>query len=326
MRIAIIGAINFDSLEFHIHDELSFLGHDCKIFDFDNFFPPKVEWGFTLAFESYAVFKNKILLRNVLQFNPELVIVTYRNIHPFVVKEIKNNRIKIISLNPDALTQFQSQQLFVEPYDVYFSKDPYTVRFLKDNLKFNVFLYHEAFNSRFITNEINDYKRLEMELGIDVLSFGTFYPYRNRFLSLLKQKGVNLTLYGTKAKYFDSSLDNNLIKKKIYGDEKIKILNGSKIVFNNFHYAEIESVNNKFFEIFGYGAFQICDYRPILNEILPIDPRLVSFKNFDEAEKLIFHYLNNPEKRYEIRKMVSNHFKEFYSYKNLVLFILEKSV
>lgn len=50
-------------------------------------------------------------------------------------------------------------------------------------------------------------------------------------------------------------------RKYIVGKEKARILYGAKIVFNNLHYAEIESVNNKFFEINGSGAFQLCDYR-----------------------------------------------------------------
>ena len=53
---------------------------------------------------------------------------------------------------------------------------------------------------------------------------------------------------------------------------KSNLLFGSKIVFNNLHYAEIESVNCKFFEILGIGGFQICDYRPIINEYSKVDP------------------------------------------------------
>ena len=49
------------------------------------------------------------LLKRVMDFNPQLVICVYRNIHPDFVKTIKSNKIKIIHINPDALTTFQSQ-------------------------------------------------------------------------------------------------------------------------------------------------------------------------------------------------------------------------
>ena len=134
----------------------------------------------------------------------------------------------------------------------------------------------------------------------------------------LKEKNIGITMFGHKSKYFDTFLETNFQNQAIYGSEKANILNGSKIVFNNFHYAEIESVNNKFFEITGSGAFQICDYKPILNQLLPIDPKKISFNSIDEAEKLIKYYLNNPEERWEIRTILSDYFQENHTYKKLI--------
>lgn len=266
--------------------------------------------------------KTKKLLHSILEFKPDLVIGVYRHIHPLIVKAIKQEKIKIIHLNPDALTTFQNQQLFVESYDEYFTKDPYVLSFMKNKLDLNVKLYSEAFNPRMHKRPEVDLVKLENETNIDVLCFGSLYPYRNRMLHVLKENRVNLTLYGYKNKYFDIFLMNEYKKREIYGEEKAKILNGSKIVFNNFHYAEIESVNNKFFEINGSGGFQICDYKPILKDLLPIDPKLVSFNNMDEAKKLINYYIDKPEKRFEIRDVIMNHFKENYTYRHLVNQIL----
>lgn len=318
MKIAIIGYKSFDSLEFHLQDELTVQGHETEIFDYSTFFPVKIDMGLSLISESYVESKNHKLLKAILEFQPDLVIGVYRHIHPLVVKAIKLEKIKIIHLNPDALTTFQNQQLFVEPYDAYFTKDPYMVSFMKNKLNLNVQLYSEAFNPRVLKRPEVDLLQLENETNIDVLCFGSLYPYRNRMLHILKENKVNLTLYGYKNKYFDNYLLNEYKNKEIYGEEKAKILNGSKIVFNNFHYAEIESVNNKFFEINGSGGFQLCDYKPILKDLLPIDPKLVSFENMDEAKKMIDYYLDKPEKRYEIRDIIMNHFLENFTYKYLV--------
>lgn len=318
MKIAIIGYKSFDSLEFHLQDELAVQDHQTEIFDYSTFFPVKIDMGLSLISESYVESKNHKLLKAILEFQPDLVIGVYRHIHPLVVKAIKLEKIKIIHLNPDALTTFQNQQLFVEPYDAYFTKDPYMVSFMKNKLNLNVQLYSEAFNPRVLKRPEVDLLQLENETNIDVLCFGSLYPYRNRMLHILKENKVNLTLYGYKNKYFDNYLLNEYKNKEIYGEEKAKILNGSKIVFNNFHYAEIESVNNKFFEINGSGGFQLCDYKPILKDLLPIDPKLVSFENMDEAKKMIDYYLDKPEKRYEIRDIIMNHFLENFTYKHLV--------
>jgi spore maturation protein CgeB len=323
MKIAIIGSKGFDGLEFHLHDELIFLGIHAKIFDYETYLPKKIDFGLSYLSMLYDNRKNKNLLNAILLFQPDLVIGVYRHINPFVIKTIKEEKIRVIHINPDQLTTLQNQQIFTELYDTYYTKDPYMFRFMKNNLKLNVKLYNEAFNPRFHRRPEVDLNLLERELNIDVLCFGNLYPYRNRMLQLLKAKGFDITIYGNKARYFDQSLNENYRNRGIYGEEKVKILNGAKVVFNNLHYAEVESVNNKFFEISGSGAFQICDYRPILNDLLPIDPNLVSFRNIDEAEKLIRYYLNSPEKRNELRDVIQSHFLENFTYSHLINFILE---
>jgi spore maturation protein CgeB len=271
----------------------------------------------------YVDFKNQQLLRNVLSFQPDLVIGVYRHIHPLLVKAVKREKIRIIHVNPDQLTTFQNQQLFVEPYDTYFSKDPYIVKFMTNKLGLNAKLYLEAFNERIHKRPNMDLALLEKETNIDLLCFGNLYPYRNRMLHIMKENGCDISLFGAKTKYFDSRLEDNYQNKGIYGEEKAKILNGAKIVFNNFHYAEIESVNNKFFEINGSGAFQICDYKPILKDLLPIDPKLVSFESIYEANKLFHFYLRKPEVRFEIRDTIMLYFKQNYTYGHLVKILLE---
>ena len=318
MNIAIIGAKNFDSIEFHIHEELHMQGHNVMIFDYNFFLPQKIDLGISLLSIKYIKSKNEALLDKVLSFKPDLVICIYRHIHPLVVKGVKEKGIKIIHINPDALTTFQNQQLFVQPYDAYFTKDPYIVRFMIDKLQLNAFQYQEAFNPRIHKQPEVDLNQLEKDIDIDVLCFGNLYPYRNRMLRVLKEENISIKTFGKKAKYFDPFLNSNFQNKALYGMEKSKVLNGSKIVFNNFHYAEVESVNNKFFEINGAGAFQISDYKPILHDLLPIDPRKVSFNTIDEAVGLIKNYINQPEERMEIRQLIQKHFSKNYTYKQML--------
>lgn len=326
MKIAIVGSSNFDSLEFHLNDELTIQNHIVSIFEIKpSIFSNKFDNALGLFSQKYVEYINRLTLKNILDFEPDLVIGTYRHIHPNLVKGVKKNNIKIIHVNPDALTTFQNQQIFAEPYDAYFTKDNFIKVFMKDKMKFNVFSYNEAFNPRFHQYKKTNFKELEKKVNIDVLSFGNFYPYRCRLIQHFIKSGVNVKMYGYKQKYFPSELSPYFENKPIYGKEKSRILSGSKIILNNFHYAEIESVNNKFFEINGSGAFQLTDYKKILHDLLPpqLDPKKVSFSTLDEAIKLTNHYLNNPEERYEIRELIQSHFIKNYTYKNLVKYIFE---
>jgi spore maturation protein CgeB len=324
LKVAIVGSTEFDSLEFHLKDELLFSNHQVEIFDFETIINSKITLGLNLMSEKVVQYLNNRLLNKVLNYKPDLVIGVYRNIHPSFVKSIKDKRIKIIHINPDQMTTLLNQQIFVEPYDCYFTKDNYMYSFMKNKLAFNVKLYNEAFNPRFHVKPLFEKNKAELEINIDLLCFGNLYPYRNRMLSLINDNEIKLSLYGHRAKYFLPELEVNYKNKAIYGQEKAKILYGSKIVLNNFHYAEIESVNNKFFEINGVGAFQLCDYSKILHDILPIDPEKVSFKTSDELKSKIKYYLNEPEERYFYSEKIYNHFLLNYTYKNLIKFILEE--
>lgn len=334
MKIAIIGSTSYDSLEYNLHESFIYNGFQCKIFDIYNKwiyqykalnkYTKNIDWLFRRYSDKYdkKIFLN--LSKQVLNFHPDLVIGVYRFIHPIFVKKIKEQKIKIIHINPDALTTFEYQQLFVEPYDLYLTKDPYIQHFMSKNMKLNTLLYFEAFNSRLHTKPKEKKEICEQKTNIDVTTYGTIYPYRSRMLSILNKAGISLTIYGTKPnRFYNNELGLNFKNQYITGEEKSKILYGSRIVFNQMHYAEIESVNNRFFEVNGCGAFQLSDYRPILKEILPIDPELVTFKSVDEGIEKVKYYLQHPEERYTIADSIYQHFINRYTYDHLIHFILK---
>lgn len=337
MRIAIVGANTLDSLEYNLQESFSFLGHEACIFDIYDAKRYHISTKMSLVFktldvlgrrysESYDVDVFKKMTNRVLGFNPDLVIGVYRFIHPLLVKLIKDAGITIIHMNPDQMTTLEYQQIFVETYDLYFTKDPYMLRFMRNNLKFNVRLYSEAFNKRL--HKKPEISKIECEdlVGIDVMTYGTMYPYRTQMLAQMLKYDIQLKVFGTKPhRYYNHSLDNVFQNRFIVGEEKSQLLYGAKIVFNQMHFAEVESVNNRFFEANGSGAFQLSDYRPILKELLPVDPELVSFKTIDEGIDKVKYYLTHPKDRYVIAEKVYQHFHEHYSYEHLVSYILDET-
>ena len=306
-----------------------YAGHDCRIFDIpytSNKLISTIDKILRIYSDQYDRDAFIKLAHRVDDYNPELIVCVYRFIHPKFVKVLKNANRKIIHINPDALTTFEYQQIFASSYDVWFTKDPYIVHFMRDNMHLNAIYYNEAFSVRSHAKPNCSKQEMEGEIDIDVMTYGTMYPYRVNMLKQVKNAGIDLKVYGViPHRFYNGELDDTYQHKYITGEEKAKILYGAKIVFNQMHFAEIEGMNCRFFEVNGAGAFQICDYRPILHELLPIDPELVSFKSIDEGIDKIKYYLANPEERYIIADKVYKYFIGNYTYDNLVAYILEKT-
>ena len=330
MKVAIVGSSLPDSLEYNLQEAFIFRKDDCQIFDIlsktvqYNKYLSNIDKLLRNYCNKYDIKIFKTLAEKVAFYNPDLVICVYRFIHPIFVSTIKRlKRCHVIQINPDALTTFEYQQVFASDYDVWFSKDPYIVRFMRDNMHLNAIHYNEAFNIRLHRKPNMEKSEAEKYVNTDIMTYGTIYPYRANMLKQVISAGLNIKVYGSVPhRFYDHTLDSCFQNKYIVGEEKANILFGSKIVFNQMHYAEIESLNNRFFEANGCGAFQISDYRPILKDVLPIEPEKVSFTSIDDAIDKMKYYLKNPHERYEIAKIIYKHFINKYTYDELIKYIL----
>jgi spore maturation protein CgeB len=328
MKVALLGSKNFDSLEFHLNDTLQFLKNDVFHIDINDVIDISYRfnyWGMKLI-KNYDEFIFRKIAYRIIEQDPELVICTYRFIHPLCVQILKNNlpNVSVIHINPDAITTFEQQQIFASPYDAYFTKEPFIVDFIKNKMKLNAFYLPEAFNPRVHKMPLGNRIDYEKKINIDVVTFGTMYPYREKMVGQLLKAGINVSLFGTPDSRFGTSeVKNNFKNEFITGDRKAEILFGSKIVFNNFHYAEIESVNAKFFEIAGIGGFQICDFKATLPDYSAIPAESFTFKNIDVAIDLIKYYLDKPELRHELALKQYEHFKLNHTYVHRIKQILQ---
>lgn len=328
MKITLLGSKDFDSLEYHIQDTLTFLGHEVFHIDIKDVvkIPYRFNyWGMKLL-PKYDLSVFKKIAARIIEEKADLVIGTYRFIHPECIRMIKAAmpNVPVIHINPDAITTFEHQQIFVSPYDAYFTKDPFIVDFMKNKMKLNAYYLPEALNPRVHKQFSGDRNTTEQTVGMDVVTFGTMYPYRAKMVSELINSGLNVALYGVPDKRFPRvEIVNNFKNEYITGERKSEILTGSKVIFNNFHYAEINSANVKYFEIAGIGGFQICDYKPVLEEYSALDVKDYTYKTLDEAIELIKHYLPQKELRHEMAEKQMKHFHKHHTYEHRMKEIFE---
>jgi spore maturation protein CgeB len=328
MRITLLGSKNFDSLEYHLHDSFRFLGNEVTHIDIKDVVnvPYKYNYFATKFIKKYDEYLFRKLAYKIIESVPELVVCTYRFINPICIQLIKQAlpKVIVIHINPDALTTFEYQQIFASSYDAYFTKDPFIVNFMKNKMGLNTFYLPEAFNPRVHKMPKTDRANLEQKINIDLMAFGTMYPYRANMINKLLDAGINVSLFGTPDKRFGKKeIENNFKNEYITGDRKAEVLFGSKIVFNNFHYAEIESANVKFFEIAGIGGFQICDFKPVLAEYSKIPLEKFTFRSIGEAIELIKYYIDKPSLRYELALEQYNHFIFNHTYEHRINQILQ---
>lgn len=329
MKVALLGSKDFDSLEYHLQDTLKHMGHEVFHIDISDVIniPYRYNYWASKLFPKYDLSVFKKIAHKIIDQDPDFIIGTYRFIHPECIKIIKNNLkgIPVVHINPDQLTTLEYQQIFVSPYDAYFTKDRFMHEFMNNKMGLNTYYLPEAFNKRIHKSpEVKDRYQLENEIDIDVVVFGTMYPYRSNMVEKIIDAGINVTLFGTPdRRYPNPKITKNFRNEFITGDRKSHILYGSRIIFNNFHYAEIESANVKFFEINGIGGFQICDYKEVLNEYTRVSLDKFTFKSINDAIDLIRYYSNKPELRHQIALQQREHFLQHHTYENRIEQILK---
>lgn len=332
MNIVVIGSTGKYSMETSISNAFNRMGHASNVCDIYYHLPKNrkinsyirtIDQFVRKGWESFDKKSYERFAEKIKQLNPDLIVCVSRSIHPIFVSKLKNKNRKIIHINPDSLFTLGAQNVFASEYDVWFVKDPYMLNFMKNNMKLNTFLYNEVTDIH-LSPKPNEAKHItEERIDVDVMTYGTLYPYRNRILKHLLDSGIKISLYGTKPhRFIDEDIRKIYTGEFILGERRAEVIYGSKIALNTLHFAEIDGVNARFFQINGCGGFQLCDYRPILKELLPVDPELVSYRNTDECIEKVQYYLNHPQERYDIADKIYQHSIKHFTFDNLVSYIL----
>ena len=333
MKVAIIGPCSDDCLEFHLKDTLGAMGHVARTFSLDQVIPFIQRPFFARAYENLAYMREEMvkthhrkLGERILEFSPDLVVGTDRQVHSACVNFIKEQRPKLpaIQLNPDQLTTFGRQHMFLAKYDAFFTKDRFIQRFMQDKLSLRTYYLPECFNPSFHTIPDCTKEEAEIKTNIDVLTMGGMYPYRAKFLERLLEANINLTIYGRSFSYFTGEWRNAFRDEFITGARKSELIYGAKVVLNNMHYAEIEAVNCKFFEVLGSAGCQVCDNKPVISENARPDHEVMTFDTVDECIDKIRYLLAHPTERHAMAHAARKRALAEHTYEHRLREILEK--
>ena len=322
MNVSIVGSRLFDSFEYHLGDSFRTLGHAVSVIDVTDVLPMSVRLNYWLARfnESYDRLVSTRLAANVARLRPDLVIIVYRHLHPVIVANINEYLpgVPVVQMNPDALSNLEKQQIIAADFDCYFSKEPYIVDFLRTKLGAKAHYLPEGFNPRIHRKPAIEKAVAEEQTNIDVLVYGSLYAYRTRILEQLVRAGISVAVYGTPGPYGRLSVQSAFRRQYLVGEEKNRLLYGARIVFNNLHYAEVTSVNQKYFEINGIGGFQLCDYKPTIEEYTGVPADAVTFRTIDDAIDKIRYYLAHANERHELAARQYIHFQRWHTFDHRV--------
>lgn len=295
---------------------------------------------------------NKELLNCASQIKPDFIFFNLYTNHVYTDTINKLNLIsKTINWFGDDQFLFESFTRLYAPLFTYcITTDKFSLEKYKEVHQNNV-IYSQwpAYEGDGCDDKINNYK-------YDVSFIGAKNPVREWFLNELKNRGINISIFGNgweagpisnkeMYKIFKTSRINlnisntdnwdyrflssgfcsvNIVLRTIfkYHLKKCKIISrifGTKLNRPITFYGKYSSqIKARNFEIPCSCGFQLTDYVPSIEQYFIIGKEIVCYSNLDEAEKQIRYYLKNDEERETIKKAGFNRSTCEYTYEKVL--------
>ncbi|MBN1105619.1 MAG: glycosyltransferase [Deltaproteobacteria bacterium] len=313
MKAVILGARGFDLLEENLAETFHYMGHEAAVVDVYQDLPVFSRLGkrtlHTLMRANYgfSVRLWKSAARDVVEHNPDLVIVTDREVVPEAIVHLKQQLrdIPIVHLNPDHAGNLGRQYILMSPYDALVTKEPFLADSIKRLYGAKAFYLPESFNPRVHVKPVSPKATVEADMNVDLIVIASLNPYRVRFLeSLLKclPSHLRISIYGSSKPmpWVGGRLRQFHGNRYLVGAEKARAFYGAKIALNTMHPAEFHGVNCRFFEALGSGAFLLTEDRPVIVDLAVPDEEVVTFRDVQEAASKIQYYLDHDSERLAI--------------------------
>jgi len=303
-KIAVVGEEAEDTLAWHIHYTLEKMSYQAKIFEPSGglekyFISAQNRFYLSRISQKYEehIFKN--LSRQIIDYEPTLVIVILRNIPPYVIDSIKKaSNVKIVFWTGDGMVNLQRQYALISKYDAWFVKDRYMYDFMRSKLRLNVHLLPECCNP-YVQKPPS---KTAFGSKYDVSVVGTLYPYRANILDQLIADDITVDIFGAMPNWIGAKWKQRHAHQYVVLDKKNEVFYGSKINLNTIFYGDIDAGNCRLFEVAGAGGFQICDRKEAIKNYFVEDEEIVFFDTADELIKKIKYYLEHQDEAEAIAK------------------------
>ena len=302
-RVLVIGSQSLaDTLEWHVLDSLRFMQCPHALFDVRigmGGYGPRLaaaadKIAHTLLREPERL-AEKPLLRKVAEFQPELVLVILGNrLSPKTVARLRTvTQAPIVCWCQDQMTTLGRQYLLGSGYDAVFLKDRYMQDLFSRMIRSTRFHYlAESCNPRVhrtVKLETGDRERLQC----DVMIAASLYYYRQEILQQLGE--FDLKVWGARPDWLLYRLAVRHQGGEVVMNEKAKAMQAARICLNTLHFAEVNGLNCRAFEIAGCGGLQLVTAVPVLSEHFQPGVEVASFDSAEDLLEQIRHYLRNPE-------------------------------
>jgi len=302
-RLLVVGLQNFhDSMEWHVLDAARALGCEASFFSTRGFAGLRGTWHKAvdkcrdLLLREPERRTERELAEAVERLKPELILVVLGNrLSPKTVRLLRSRTTApIVCWCQDQMTTLGRQYLIGSGYDAVFVKDRYLQELFSRMVRSTPFHYlPEACNPRVhkpIELVDDDYYRY----GCEVMLAGSVYYYRQEILRTLGD--FDLRIYGTRPGWLLDRLDGRRIEPEVWGDAKVRAARAASVALNTLHYAEVDGLNCRAFELAGIGAFQLMDHKSVVSEHFRPGEEIETFRTLDELSAKIRHFLRMPER------------------------------
>jgi spore maturation protein CgeB len=302
-RVLVVGSQTFpDAFESHIVEALRALGCTTGLFACGialEWAPRAIRRGVRKVTDAFVrepeLLYEARLMRVVRTFEPDLVLVTLGNqLSPKSVRRLRGiSPARVVCWCQDQMTSIGRQYLLGSDYDAVFVKDHYLQDLFSRMVKTTPYYYlPEACNPRVHRSVIPTQKDRE-RWGCEIMIAGTLYYYRQLILRQLREFDVKI--WGGRFEWLMMGLPVSRCGPPVFNEDKARAANAARICLNTLHYAEVDGLNARAFEIAGCGGFQVITSVPALAEHFDIGTEIVSFRTVDDLIDLVRHYLARPE-------------------------------
>lgn len=183
-------------------------------------------------------------------------------------------------------------------YDLFVTKDTYFANELQiygfDNVVFLPHAYEPStYEKRFPEEELAPYRA-------DIAFIGSHYAFREKFFSRLTDEKADFRIYGPDwGKTTDPWVRKRVAQPRgVYGDEKLKIIQASKILLSLQHGGgAVHCPDCKTMSFIGAGAFFVTNHKLDMATCFQPGEEVVTFRDREELQRLIHRYLSDDDAR-----------------------------